>query len=68
MIKQAKNTMQGRRGPKPTTGKGQVVGVRLHLAALKAIDDWIAKQPNAQLISRPEAIRQLINLALTARR
>jgi hypothetical protein len=60
--------MQGRRGPKPTTGKGLVVGVRLHTAALKAIDDWISTQPNAKLITRPEAIRQLVDIALSRKR
>ena len=49
-----------RRGPLPT-GKGTLVGVRLQPDLLKALDGW-AKLSN---ISRPEAIRRLIERGLT---
>jgi hypothetical protein len=58
-----KRRVQGKRGPKPT-GQGKTVGVRLHPPVLKALDDWIAKQPNARLISRAEGVRQLMEIAL----
>jgi hypothetical protein len=47
-----------RRGPLPT-GKGTLIGVRLQPNELKALDKW-----NADDLSRPEAIRQLIEFAL----
>jgi hypothetical protein len=54
--------LQGRRGPKPTTGKGQLVGVRVHAELLKLIDAYRRSQPD--LPSRPEAIRRLIEECL----
>jgi len=50
-----------KRGP-PATGKGEPILVRLQPAQLAGLDAWIARQ-NAQL-SRPEAIRRLLNQAL----
>jgi hypothetical protein len=50
-----------KRGP-PATGKGEPILVRLQPAQLAALDAWIASQ-NAQL-SRPEAIRRLLEQAL----
>jgi hypothetical protein len=49
-----------RRGPAPT-GKGTLIGVRLQPPELKALDKWIADDD----LSRPEAIRQLVEAALT---
>ena len=43
-------------GPKPT-GKGTLLGVRVHEPMLTQIDKW-AKQNGG--LSRPEAIRQMI--------
>jgi len=48
-------TQKKRRGPQPT-GKGELIGVRLHEPMLGAIDAWIAGQPDPKP-SRPEAIR-----------
>ena len=50
-----------RRGP-PATGKGTLLGVRLQPDALAALDSWIARQKDD--VSRPEAIRRLVELAL----
>jgi hypothetical protein len=50
-----------KRGP-PATGKGEPILVRLQPAQLAALDAWIARQ-DAQL-SRPEAIRRLLEQAL----
>ena len=50
-----------KRGP-PATGKGEPILVRLQPAQLAALDAWIAHQ-GAQL-SRPEAIRRLLEQAL----
>jgi hypothetical protein len=46
----------------PATGKGEPILVRVQPAQLAARDAWIASQ-DAQL-SRPEAIRRLIDQAL----
>jgi metal-responsive CopG/Arc/MetJ family transcriptional regulator len=62
----ANKKMQGKRGPKPTTGKGTLVGVRLHAEILRAIDDYRRTQPD--LPSRPEAIRRLIEECLRDKR
>jgi hypothetical protein len=50
-----------KRGP-PATGKGEPILVRLQPAQLAALDAWIGRQ-DAQL-SRPEAIRRLVEQAL----
>ncbi len=55
MTSQTVITQKKRRGPQPT-GKGELVGVRLHEPMLGAIDAWIAEQPEPKP-SRPEAIR-----------
>ncbi|NUJ81163.1 hypothetical protein HUN39_14185 [Methylocystis sp. FS] len=44
----------------------EAVNVRLERAALEAIDGWIAAQPEPRP-SRPEAIRRLLEKALTER-
>src|SRR4051794_33469142 len=51
-----------RRRPK-TTGRGEGIMVRLHDAQLTALDQWRGLQ---QDVSRPEAIRRLVELGLTA--
>ena len=55
---------QKRRGPAPT-GKGTLIGVRLQPDALAKLDAWIAKQEGEP--TRPEAIRRLVELGLTAK-
>jgi hypothetical protein len=52
-----------RRGRPVTTGKGTLIGVRLLDDPLSSLDAWIAKQKEPDL-SRPEAIRRLIELGL----
>ena len=55
-----------RRGRPVTTGKGTLVGVRLLDEPLASLDAWIGKQREPDL-SRPEAIRRLIELGLKAK-
>jgi metal-responsive CopG/Arc/MetJ family transcriptional regulator len=50
-----------RRGPLPT-GKGTLIGVRLQPDLLDALDKWA--KPSG--IGRPEAIRRLLEKALSA--
>ena len=50
-----------KRGP-PATGKGEPILVRLQPAKLAALDAWIARQDTQ--LSRPEAIRRLLEQAL----
>jgi hypothetical protein len=52
-----------RRGRPVTTGKGMLIGVRLLDNPLAALDGWIAKQKEPGL-SRPEAIRRLVEIGL----
>jgi hypothetical protein len=48
---------------RPKTGIGPVVGVRLYPKMQAELDSWIADQPDPKP-SKPEAIRQLIEVAL----
>jgi hypothetical protein len=47
---------------RPATGQGTPVQVRVPDRMLDAIDGWMNENPNAR--SRPEAIRQLVDLGL----
>jgi hypothetical protein len=60
-MKRQSATPPKKRGP-PATGKGEPILVRLQPAQLAGLDAWIARQ-NAPL-SRPEAIRRLLDQAL----
>jgi hypothetical protein len=51
------------RGRPVTTGKGTLIGVRILDEPLAVLDAWIAKQRDPDL-SRPEAIRRLVELGL----
>ena len=54
-----------KRGRPVTTGTGIIVGVRLLDGPLSALDAWIEKQGEPDL-SRPEAIRRLVEVGLAA--
>jgi hypothetical protein len=54
-----------KRGRPVTTGTGTIVGVRMLDRPLAALDAWIASQKEPEL-SRPEAIRRLVELGLKA--
>jgi hypothetical protein len=56
-----------KRGRPVTTGTGTIVGVRMLDAPLAALDAWISKQKETDL-SRPEAIRRLVELGLKAKK
>ena len=51
-----------KRGRPKTTGRGQLIGIRLHKPLLTALDAWIADQESSP--SRPEAIRRVLEQAL----
>ncbi|WP_210421682.1 hypothetical protein [Tardiphaga sp. OK246] len=53
-----------KRGRPVTTGTGTVIGVRMLDELLASIDAWIAAQ-NERDLSRPKAIRHLVELGLT---
>ncbi len=53
-----------KRGPAPT-GKGVPILVRIQPPLLAALDLWIAEQDIS--FTRPEAIRRLIEIALTTK-
>jgi hypothetical protein len=60
MGKSNKKTKTNKIGRPRTTGPGVAMMVRMHTPQLKAIDAWIGKSG----LSRPEAVRQLVNWAL----
>jgi len=49
----------------PPTGKGVLVLLRLQPPLLASLDEWISNQENSR--TRPEAIRRLIEIGLTAK-
>src|SRR5215831_16175 len=53
-----------KRGRPKTTGRGTLVGVRLHPPELTRLDDWAKLQEDQP--SRPKALWQLAELALAA--
>jgi hypothetical protein len=53
-----------RRGP-PPTGKGALIGVRMQPFELAQLDSWIANDGRG--FTRPQAIRQMVELGLTIR-
>src|SRR3981189_1001608 len=55
-----------KRGRPVTTGTGTIVGVRMLDHPLAALDAWISKQKEPEL-TRPEAIRRLVELGLTVK-
>jgi hypothetical protein len=55
-----------RPGRPKTTGPGTGVMVKMHDPQLDAIDAWISKQKEPDL-TRPEAIRRLVELGLTVK-
>ncbi|MGY3443477.1 hypothetical protein [Bradyrhizobium sp. USDA 4473] len=63
MAKPISDISKGRGRPK-TTGPGTGILVKMHDPELEAIDEWIEKQADEP--SRPEAIRRLLQIALTS--
>jgi hypothetical protein len=63
MLKSISVITKKKRGRPITTGKGTLIGVRLLDDPLAALDAWIVKQKEPDL-SRPEAIRRLVELGL----
>jgi len=63
MAKSIRVNPKKKRGRPVTTGKGTLVGVRILDDLLAALDAWIKRQNEADL-SRPEAIRRLVELGL----
>jgi hypothetical protein len=55
-----------KRGRPSTGGRRKGILVRLETDQFDALDDWIAKQKEPGL-SRPEAIRRLVELGLKAK-
>jgi hypothetical protein len=55
-----------RRGRPVTTGTGTTIGVRMLGDRIAVLDAWITKQKEPDL-SRPEAIRRLVELGLKAK-
>lgn len=64
MVKKSSRKIKAKLGRPKTTGPGVAMLVRMHEPQLKAIDDWIGEAD----ISRPEAIRQLVDWALQQNR
>jgi hypothetical protein len=66
LMRKAISDNANRRGPgrPPTTGRGTLVGVRILAPVLSRLDAWVSEQPD--MPSRPEAIRRLMELGLSA--
>jgi hypothetical protein len=67
MAKSISATPKKKVGRPKTTGKGLGVMVRGHADFYGPLDAWIAKQKEPDL-SRPEAIRRLVELGLKAKK
>ena len=59
-------TVRQKVGPPKTTGSGEVQIVRMHKPQIAAIDAWMTSQYGD--ITRPEAIRRLVELGLKAKK
>ena len=59
----ARKSLTKKRGRPKTTGKGQLLGVRVRPDQLSALDFWISARPDPKP-SRPEAIRRILEKAL----
>jgi hypothetical protein len=66
LIRDIKKSNKPKVGRPKTTGPGLPLIVRMHDRQISAIDSWIAQQDEA--ISRPEAIRRLTDLGLSAKK
>jgi len=66
MKKSIRDIAKKGRGRPKTTGLGTGILVRMH-DQLEALDVWIAKQKEPGL-TRPEAIRRLVELGLKAKK
>lgn len=64
-MKKSISVNANKRGRPITTGTGTVIGVRMLDEPLAAIDRWITAQDDPEL-SRPEAIRRLVELGLAS--
>lgn len=62
-MKKSISVNANKRGRPVTTGTGTVIGVRMLDEPLAAVDNWITAQGDPEL-SRPEAIRRLVELGL----
>jgi hypothetical protein len=66
MAKSIRDIAKRPMGRPRTTGPGTGVLVKMHKQHLDALDSWITKQREPDL-SRPEAIRRLVELGLKAK-
>jgi metal-responsive CopG/Arc/MetJ family transcriptional regulator len=64
MAKAIRDNVKARKKRPPATG--ELVGVRMQPELAHELDDWRRKQ--ADLPSRPEAIRRLVEIGLRAKR
>ena len=67
MAKSISVIQKRKRGRPVTTGRGTLIGVRLLDDPLATLDAWIAKQKETDL-TRPEAIRRLVELGLKVKK
>jgi hypothetical protein len=66
MSKSIRDIPKTKRGRPKTTGQGAGIMVRAHDEFLSSLDAWITKQKEPGL-SRPEAIRRLVELGLSVK-
>ena len=66
MAKSVRDKFTAKMGRPVTTGSGEPQVVRMHGQLLEALDEWIVE--HGEKISRPEAIRRLVELGLKAKK
>jgi hypothetical protein len=67
MTKSIRDIPKKRRGRPSTGGRREGILVRLETDQFDALDAWIAKQKDP-VLTRPEAIRRLVELGLKSRK
>jgi hypothetical protein len=67
MAKSIRDIPKKRRGRPSTGGRRDGILVRLEPDQFDELDAWIAKQKDKAALSRPEAIRRLVELGLKAK-
>ena len=68
MAKSIRDIPKKRRGRPSTGGRRDGILVRLESGQFDALDAWIVKQGDKNELSRPEAIRRLVEIGLKAKK
>lgn len=64
MAKSTRKKTNNPNGRPKTTGPGKPMVVRMHTPQVRRLDRWIKQQVDRDIITRPEAIRRLVDRML----